>query len=184
MFGSPAACSGDMYAWRAERRAELRQRAVFLDGARRADGLGDTEVRDDGGTARQQDVIGLDVPVNDAALVRIRERARHVPHDAHDGVERQRSFFGELCAKGFPLDERHRVIRQPVRVARRNDGDDVRLLERGNELDFALEPFDVDARGQFGREQLDDDLPVESLFVGDEHLGHAAATEFALEDVR
>ncbi len=84
----------------------------------------------------------------------------------------------------FPFDERHRVVRQPVRVARRDDRDDVRLLERRDELDLTLEPFDVDARGQLGREQLDDDLPVESLFVGDKNARHAATAKLALKGVR
>ena len=71
---------------RPDRRADLRHR----DGLtrthlrpRRADGLRNAEVRDDGRLTGEQHVVGLDVAVHDAALVRIHQRARHVAQDAY-----------------------------------------------------------------------------------------------------
>ena len=59
-------------------------------GARRADRLRDAEVGDDRGAAGQQHVVRLDVAMDDAALVRVRERLRHVAQHADDFGDRER----------------------------------------------------------------------------------------------
>jgi hypothetical protein len=51
----------------------------------------------------------------------------------------------------------------------------VRVLEAGGELDLALEALDVDGRARLGREDLDDDLPAEPGFLGEEDTAHPAA---------
>ena len=54
--------------------------AAFGDALER---LGDAEVGDDRGAAGEEDVVRLDVAMDDAALVRVGERARDVAQDAH-----------------------------------------------------------------------------------------------------
>src|SRR5439155_593510 len=69
---------------------------------RDAEGAGDPEVRDDGGPARKQDVLRLDVAVHHAVAVRVGQRSRHLRRDATaaqlplDGVA-----SGERVAEGF-----------------------------------------------------------------------------------
>ena len=89
----------------------------------------------------------------------------------------------EARAQRLALDERHRVERQAVRVARREHRNDVRLLQRGDRPDLALEALDADALRELGRQHLDDDLPLEPRLFGDEDAAHAAAAELALEAV-
>ena len=150
--------------------------------ARRADGLGDAEVGHDRGAAGQEHVVGLDVPVNDAALVRVGERFRHVAQHA------DRLGHGEWAARQpgaqrFALHEGHGVERQAIRVPGAQHGDDVGLLQCGRRLDFPLEPLDADPLRQLRREHLHDDFSLQAMFFGDEHLRHAAATELALQRV-
>ena len=123
---------------RADRRADLRERRGSGVGARRADRLRDAEVGDDRRAAREQHVVRLDVAVHDAALVRVRQRLRDVVQDADDFGDRERSAR-EPRAQRFAFDERHRVEGQPVRVARGEHRNDVRLLQRGDGADLALE---------------------------------------------
>ena len=56
--------------------------ALRTSRARGADGFRDPEVGDDRRAAREQHVVGLDVAMHDAALVRVRQRLRHVAQDA------------------------------------------------------------------------------------------------------
>ena len=51
------------------------------------------------------------------------------------------------------------------------------MLELRGELDFALEPFDVDAGREFGRQDFDDHLPLQRPFGRQEYTGHASATQ-------
>ncbi len=146
------------------------------------DGLGDAEVRDHRGVPGEQHVVRLDVAVHDAVLVRVRERARDVAQDAHRLGDRQRPA-AQPRAQALALDERHRVVGQPVEVAGREHRDDVRLLERRGDADLALEPRRGHRRGELGREHLHDDLAAEAVLVGDEHARHAAAAELALERI-
>ena len=47
-----------------------------------------------------------------------------------------------------------------------------------------MEPVDVDAGEEIGRQQLHHDLPSERRLFGEEDAGHAAAAELTLERVR
>ncbi len=59
----------------------------------------DAEVGDDRGAAGQQHVVRLDVAMDDAALVRVRERARDVAQDAQHVGDRERRLLGHPRAR-------------------------------------------------------------------------------------
>jgi hypothetical protein len=73
--------------------------------------------------------------------------------------------------------------RATVSVARREHRNDVRLLQRGDGADLALEAFRAEALRKVGRKDFDNDLPLEPLLFGHEHSAHAAAAEFALQAI-
>ena len=99
--------------------------------------------------AGEQDVVGLDVAVDDAAFVRVGERFRDVAEDARPLRRSAARRLGRARAQRFALDEGHRVVRESVDLAGDEDRDDVRMLEARGELDLALEAVDVDAGGEF-----------------------------------
>ena len=74
---------------RADRRARLRQRGVTRLRARNGDRLRDSEIGDDRCIAREQNILGFDIPMHDAAFVRVGKRARDVTKDTHRLVDRQ-----------------------------------------------------------------------------------------------
>ena len=59
---------------------------------------GDAEVSNQGEPVREQDVLGLDVAMDDAALVRVAERARHLARQPKRFLERQLSLAFEALA--------------------------------------------------------------------------------------
>ena len=61
-------------------------------------------------------------------------------------VDGQLAVPREANPQRLAVDERHREVRQPVRLARREQRHDVRMLEPGREEDLALEPFERDLR--------------------------------------
>ena len=81
--------------------------------------------------------------------------------DREYAFEKADSLASELCIEGLALDERHDVVEQVAGGARGEEGDDVRMLQGGGQLDLALEPLGLDRRGHLGREYLDDGGSVE-----------------------
>ena len=127
---------------RADRRAELRERrARPASPARRAIAFAIPKSVTTAGAAGEQDVVRLDVAVHDAALVRVGERLRARRAGCSIASAIGTGPCGQPRAQGLALHERHRVVRQPVDVARREHRDDVRLLERRGDADLALEPL-------------------------------------------
>jgi hypothetical protein len=167
---------------RADRDAGHRERGATGSCLRCGERLRNAEVGHHRGAAAQQDVVRLDVPMHDAALVGVRKRARHVAED------RQHLGHGQWAARKpsaqtLAVDERHRVVRHAAGIAGVQHGNDVRLLQRRRELDLALEALGADALEEIGGEHLDDHLATEADFVGDEDTTHTAATELALEGI-
>ena len=150
--------------------------------ARRRNCLGDTEVGDHRRAAREEDIVGLDVAMDDAAAMRVGERARDVLENAHRLAHRERTTR-HACAHRFAIDVRHDEVRQLLRLSRTQHRHDVRMLQRGGEHDLALEPVDGDAGGEVVRQDFDDDLPAEGVVRGDKDDRHAAAAELTLDGV-
>jgi hypothetical protein len=55
------------------------------------------------------------------------------------------------------------------------------VVEAAGESDLALESFAVDADGEIGGEDFDDDAAVAINIVGDEYSGHSAAAELTAD---
>jgi hypothetical protein len=161
--------------WRPDRHSGLGKRGALrvAVGARGADGLRDPEVGDGGAAAGKQDVVGLDVTVDDAVAMRVRQRARNVAQDADGFGEWNRSAI-EPPTERVALDVRHREPGAPPSVSSDENRDDVGVLELRGEKHFAAEPLDRDAGQQVGRKHLHDDQAVQRMFTGDVGARHAA----------
>ena len=59
----------------------------------------------------------------------------------------------------------------------------MRVQQRGRQSDFAREPLDAQAIGEFWREDFHDHVATECFFAGDEDAGHAAAANLGGDGV-
>jgi hypothetical protein len=148
--------------------------------ARRLHRFGDAEIGDDGGAFTEENILRLDVAVDDALAVRVRQRCGDVAQNRQTLVERNRTLSNAL-AQRLSAHERHGEVRISADgLTRAEHGDDVRLLESCRELDLALEPRHREGVGELGREHFDDDVAAERFVAGDEDAGHAAGAELPL----
>ena len=57
------------------------------------------------------------------------------------------------------------------------------MLQPGGELDLPLEALDVDRGAHLGRQHLDDHLPAQPGFLGEEDAAHPPAAQFLQDAV-
>ncbi len=101
----------------------------------------------------EEDVLGLEVPVDDAALVRLAEGGREGLPEL-EGRRRSERSPREPRAERPARDERHDEVGPRGRVARVDEGHEtLGLGERGEEPPLAVEP--LARRGVEPREHLD-----------------------------
>ena len=90
-------------------------------------------------TTGDQDVVGLDVAVDDALGVRIRERVADVPEDHEDMIHRYCTTMHEPMPQRMTRLVRHHVIQQLTSFARIVQRHDVRMTELRDDLDLPQE---------------------------------------------
>src|SRR5687768_7630594 len=120
--------------------------------------------------------------MDDPGGMGIRERADDVPEDAdcvHDGERAARHAHSERLA----AHERHDEVGKAYDNPCAQNGDDVRMVEPGEDHDLALEPLHGDGGGEGRAEHLDDDFAIEREFLGDEHARHPRPTDLELDCV-
>jgi hypothetical protein len=143
----------------------------------------DAEVGDHRLAGLEQDVLRLDVAVDDALPVGIRERRRRPARDPDRLEDREGAVPGEPLAQRFPRDPRHHVIEDPVGVAGVVEREDVRMGEARGGADLEEEPLRPEGRGEPRPEHLERDAAVMAEVVREVHRGRAAAAELALDRV-
>src|SRR2546430_12588797 len=84
-------------------------------------------------------VLGLDVAVHDSVFVRIRERGGDLAQHANGMVDGQLAVPREANPQRLAVHERHREVRQAVRLARGEQRYDGRMLELGRTLALQTE---------------------------------------------
>ncbi len=100
---------------------------------------GEAEVEHlDAPLARHHDVPGLQIPVDDPALVRRRQRVRERDRDLEEAGERQ-SVGRNQRVETVALDELHREKPPAVRLLDREDRDDARMVQGRERARLALE---------------------------------------------
>jgi hypothetical protein len=144
---------------------------------------GDAEVDDFGvrvsvGVARQEDVAGLDVAVNDAARVGVGEAGEELLEDLADLGEGE-LLAAEHVGERDAFDELHGEVELPVfGGAEVEDHGDVGVAKRGDRAAFTDEALtDPLVAGEVGAEHLERDGPVERLLDGLEDGSCAAGAD-------
>ena len=120
----------------------------------------DAEIGHERATVGEQDVLRLDVAMDDALRVRVRQRLGDLLRQVERFVDRQLLLAIELVAQRRAFDEGHRVVQLPVRRARVEHAHDVRVLERAADLDLAQEAFGAERGGELRVQHLDRDVAV------------------------
>jgi hypothetical protein len=119
----------------------------------------------------------------------IAQRVGYVPQDPDRFGNRQLALAAEPGPQRLALDERHAVVQERTRfagtrpLAGGEQRDDKGMLQRGCQLDLAVEPIDAQARRELWWEDFDYDLSAECGLLGDEDAAHASAAQLALERV-
>ncbi len=126
----------------------------------------------------EQHVLRLDVAVDDAVLVGINERLRHVPEDAQGLAHGERSAR-ELHSQRFAVGERHHIKQKSIGRAAVEQRQNVRMLQRRGGLDFLHEALGAEHRREFGLEQLERDFAIVLQVLGAIDACHAALAEVA-----
>ena len=177
-------------------RAHVGRRADGEAGLRQAlapggvDRPGDAEVGHPRVPAREHDVLGLDVAVNDPAGMGIAKRLGDLARHLEGVVERQLLLALHAVAEGLPRDVGHDVVEQPPAIvgggldhAAVEEGQDVRMVELGGDGDLAEEPLGAERVGELGVEDLDRHRAVVLEIVREVDGGHAALAQLPLDAV-
>jgi len=131
----------------------------------------------------QQDVFGLDVPVDHPLPMGVVQRPGDGPGE-FDGVVNGELFFTiELGSQRLALDVRHDVVEESRRFTRIVQRQNVGVLQVGGDFDFLQEPLGPDHGRQLRLQDLERHLSIVLGVVGQIHGGHATLTEFALDDI-
>ena len=125
----------------------------------------------------------LQVAVDDSLVMRRRQCAGHCRPDARHLIERQAAPVDQ----GVQRLARDQLHRQEVRVAvlfDRVNGDDVRVVQRGQRARFAPEPLDaIGVGGHVRGKDLEGDVAPERGIRRPVDRAHAAAADEALDRV-
>ena len=141
------------------------------------------EVGDGRGAAREEDVVRLDVAMDDAALVRVGERARDVAQDRRPLRRRAAAAARMRARSDSPSTNGIVKYGSPSVSPALSTGTMCGCWSRAASRISRWNRSTVDAGRELGRQHLDDDSPAEARVFGDEHARHAAAAELALEAV-
>ena len=124
-----------------------------------------------------QHVVGLEVAVDDAARVRIRQRVGHLPEQLRQRARRGPGLV-RVRAQRDAVDQLHRDPAVGARAATVEQAHHARVVELGHGGGLALEPLHVVGHhGERRREDLDRDRPTVLALRAAEHLAHAALAD-------
>jgi len=128
-----------------------------------------------------EDVRGLDVAVDDARLVRVREAREHLDDDGHLALERERRRLAHRLLEILTLQQLHRDEGRAVRVvAEVEDGHHVRVRHLRDGLRLALEALlQLGVVGDLRDHDLEGHVAVEHGVAGQVDLAHGALAEGA-----
>ena len=91
------------------------------------------------GRLLDHDVLGLEVAVHDALLVRGGQALRDLLRDLDHALERQRACLAQHLRQRLAFDERHRQVLDAVDLAEVVNADDVLVRDLARQHELALE---------------------------------------------
>ena len=132
----------------------------------------------------EEEVLGLQVPVDDSLFVRGREPPRHLQRDVHHLLDPHRPRV-QPVAERLPFEELHDRVGDPLLLPEIEDRQDVRVRERGDDLGLVPEAVErLRVVGEDVGKDLDRDVPVEFRVPRPEDLSHSTRAETSEDLVR
>ena len=134
--------------------------------------------------ARDQDVRGLHVTVDESLLVRRVQRLGNLLEqgDRANGVEC--AFLLEQVSQIRAVDVAHGKEERTVLFSSVEDRDDVRVVERGGNARLAQEAFaETAVIGKVGRDHLERHLAPEALLLSAVHRAHSSSADEPFDQV-
>ena len=130
------------------------------------------------------DVLGLDVPMNDARVVRGAERARNLDRDLRKRVQRALPLEQE-GAQRSPLHQLHHDDLTAADLTGLVDRDDVRMVQRRGCPRFAVKALQrVRLLIQAIAEDLDRHLPAEARVPSSKDVAHTPRSQWIENGIR
>src|SRR5579864_9514343 len=130
------------------------------------------------------DVGRLEVAMDDAMFVRVLQGGCNLQSHAQ-GVVGGDGAALEAVRQSLPLDQFHDQRPRVSRVFQAINGGNIGMVQRGEDLRFALETSHaVGVRGERLRQDLDGHVPVEIGVAGAVDLPHASAAQQVRDSVR
>jgi hypothetical protein len=106
---------------------------------------------------REENVRRLDVAVNDSLGVRVLECVGDFRRYLERLIDGQRTFGLDPLGNRRTIHEGHHIIWEPIYLARVEDGQDVRVLQRCRDSYLAREALAADDAREVGAQQLERD---------------------------
>jgi len=132
--------------------------------------------------AREQNVGGLDVAVNDALAVRVGQGARGLRNDMARLLGGEPSVDGHVLVQILALDELQRQQVRAVDLGEFVDGDDVLMVQAGSAACLAAEALDnLGPVGKIGLQDLERHGAAEVDIHGAVNRSHAAGGDIGLD---
>lgn len=154
--------------------------------ARSVEGARDAEVGHQSDFLIQQNVLGLDVPVDDTLRVGVVEGLGDLAGDPDSGVDRERAVPIQPFPHRGARDVRHGEVANRAAIRERDrgrvmDGENVAMGEPAGHRDFSREAPNPHGAGQLGPEHLERNRAVMLDVLGEIDRGHPAPAQLALE---
>ena len=128
---------------------------------------------------RDHDVVGLEIAMEDAPIVRRGQPFGHFRGNAQRVLRRQRLAVHQR-AQVLAVDQLHGDPGEALGVTRLVDGDDVGMIEGGGGPRFLFEPAQrLRTGGQLGRQDLQGHFTTELVVSRTVDLSHPARTNYA-----
>src|SRR6185437_15639113 len=131
----------------------------------------------------EQNVLGLDVAVHDAASMSVRERICSLARDANSVCDRKLLVTLQPSAQCLAFHERHHVEQQSVGASRIEQRQYVRMLKIRRELDLLEKSFRSEHRRELCVQDLYGNLAMMLEVLREIDSRHATRTELTLEAV-
>ena len=134
-------------------------------------------------TAGEHDVVRFDVAVDDPSLVRVTQCLGNFESNRNRIVNRELPLPLQSSGECFPLDVRHHVIQNAVRLTRVDEHQDVRMLQLRGELNLPQKAAASKRCSDLVTHDLDRDFAVVLQVMRQVNHGHATLAEKVLDGI-